>query len=106
MLVDMMKRMRTRKVQVLVMAVVMLMALSTLAFANTSNGNEFNSLYSVVLGWITGLPGMIIAFALAILGAIRAFTGGGVMWFFGGLIVAALIFMLPSIITGLGGATI
>ena len=84
----------------------MVMAMNTFAFANTSNGNEFQTLYSAVMGWVTGLPAIIIAIAIATLGVVRAFQTGGFMWALSGILVAAFIFLVPTIVTGLGGATV
>lgn len=73
--------------------------------ANTSQGTEFQSIYDRVMGWASGLPAIIFGLAVAILGALRGFQSGQYFWIFGGLIISALIFVLPSIMTGLGGAT-
>lgn len=85
---------------------VFVMAMATGAFANQSNGTEFQSLWTRVEGWITGIPAIIIAIALAVLGIVRAFQSGSFMWAMGGILTAAFLFLLPTIVTGLGGATI
>ena len=95
-----------KKLTVVLMAAVMMLSLTGLALANTSNGAEFASLYTTVLGWLTGVPAIIIAIAIALTGVVRAFQSGQFMWALAGLLVAALIFLLPGIIAGLGGATI
>jgi ABC-type spermidine/putrescine transport system permease subunit II len=97
---------RSRTVRVLVMVAVMLMQLTSLALANTNQGTEFQNLYDKIVGWVQGLPGIIIGIGLAIGGVIKGATGGGILWVFGGLIAAAVVIMLPGIIAGLGGATI
>jgi type IV secretory pathway VirB2 component (pilin) len=78
---------------------------ASVAFANTNNGNEFQSLYDKVIQWVTGLPAIIIAIGIAIVGIMRAFQNGGFIWALAGILIAALIFLLPTIIGGLGGAT-
>jgi hypothetical protein len=96
----------SRKTLVMILTVAcMVMAMSALAFANSSNGTEFQSLYDRVMGWVTGIPAIIIAMAFAIMGIVKAFKEG-FMWALGGLLVAAFIFLIPTIVAGLGGATI
>ena len=92
------------KTAVLVFA--MVMCLSSLALANTSNGTEFQSLYDMVVKWATGMPAIIIAIGIALVAIMRAFQSGSFVWALAGILVAALIFLLPNIISGLGGATI
>jgi hypothetical protein len=94
------------KLQMAVMVMCMIIAFASVALANTSNGTEFNGLYNMVIGWITGLPAIIIAFAFAIIGVVRSFQSGGFIWALAGILIGALLFILPSIVTGLGGATI
>jgi len=95
--------MNKRCLVLLIMALTVLTATS--AFANLSNGTEFQSIYNRVSGWATGLPAIIFGLAVGILGALRGFQSGQYFWVFGGLIVAALVFVLPGIITNMGGAT-
>lgn len=92
-----------KKLALMVMALTVLTAAS--AMADTSQGTEFQSIYDRVMGWATGLPAIIFGLAVGILGGIRAFQSGQYFWLFGGLIVAAFVFVMPSIMTGLGGAT-
>jgi hypothetical protein len=96
----------SKKFQTVVMVMCVVMAFSSIALANTSNGTEFNTLYNRVVGWITGLPAIIIAFAFAIIGVVRSFQSGGFIWALAGILIGALLFILPTIVTGLGGATI
>lgn len=91
------------KLALLVMVLTVLTA--TTVLASTNNGTEFQSIYNRVLGWITGLPAIIFGLAVGLLGGIRAFQSGQYVWLFGGLIIAAFVFVLPSVMTGLGGAT-
>lgn len=92
-----------RNLALMVFAVTVFTAAS--AFANTSNGTEFQSIYDRVMGWVTGLPAIVFGLAIGILGALRGFQTGQYFWIFGGLIIAAFVFVVPTIMTGLGGAT-
>jgi bacteriorhodopsin len=102
----MLKLFSNKKVQTLVMALALVAVLAPMAFANTQQGTEFQSLYDRVISWITGMPAIIIAIGMAIVGVVRAFQVGSFMWALGGLLVAALVFALPTIIAGMGGACI
>ncbi|MEM5853940.1 MAG: hypothetical protein QW228_06230 [Candidatus Aenigmatarchaeota archaeon] len=74
------------------------------AFANTSNGAEFQNLYSKVVAYLTGIPGIMAALAILATSLYLAFFGGrGPLVFFGGVIAAAAIFLLPTIVQGMGG---
>jgi len=90
-------------ISLLIMALVL--TLAPLALANNGNGVEFQSIYDRVMGWVTGMPAIIIAIAISILGVVRAFQSGSFIWAFAGICVAAIIFLLPLITTGLGGCT-
>ena len=79
---------------------------ASLALANTNNGTEFQTLYDRVMSWVTGLPAIVIAVAIAFMGIIRGFQTGTIIWPLAGLLVAAFIFLVPTVITGMGGATI
>ena len=54
-------------ISLLIMALVL--TLAPLALANNGNGVEFQSIYDRVMGWVTGMPAIIIAIAISILGA-------------------------------------
>lgn len=95
--------MKGKKIALLLVVLTLVMA--STAFANTNAGTEFQSIYQRIMGWVTGLPAIVFGLAIGILGAIRGFQSGQYFWIFGGLAIAALIFVLPTIITGLGGAT-
>lgn len=74
------------------------------AFANTSNGAEFQGLLDKMIGYLTGVPGIIAALAILVVSLYLAFFGGrGPLVFFGGVIAAAAIFILPTIVQGMGG---
>lgn len=90
---------------VLALCAVMVVMTAGLALANTSNGTDFQSIYDKVYGWVTGLPAIVIAFAIALIGVVRAFQTGSFVWAFAGILVAAIIFLLPTIMTGLGGCS-
>jgi conjugal transfer pilus assembly protein TraA len=83
--------------------VVLLMPVA--AHASTSSGTEFSSLYSLLVGWVTGIPGIIAAIVLMLMGLYLSFLGGkSVMYFFGTALAAAAIFLIPTIASSLGGA--
>ena len=85
--------------------IALLLTFAPLALANNGNGAEFQSIYDRVIGWVTGMPAIIIAIAISIIGVVRAFQSGSFIWAFAGICVAALIFLLPQITSGLGGCT-
>lgn len=91
------------KLALLVVVATVLTASQVLA--NTNQGTEFQSIYNRVMGWVSGLPAIVLGLTVALLGALRGFQSGQYFWIFGGLIISALIFVLPNIMTGLGGAT-
>lgn len=93
------------KTLTLITVLSLVLIIPTMVFANASNGTEFQSIYDRVMGWVTGMPAIIIAISVALLGVVRAFQSGGWIWAFAGIIVAAIIFLLPDITSGLGGAT-
>jgi bacteriorhodopsin len=102
----MLKLFSNKTVQTLVMVMALVAVLAPMALANTQAGTEFQTLYDRVIEWITGMPAIIIAIGMAVMGVVRAFQTGSFMWALGGLLVAALVFALPSIISGMGGACI
>lgn len=54
--------------------------------ASTSNGTEFEALWTKMLGYVTGLPGIMAALAILVVSLYMAFFGGkGPLVFFGGL---------------------
>lgn len=94
--------------KLLVIATVLCLSLLTasLAFANTSNGTEFQPLYDRVIQWMTGLPAIIAAIGIVLGSVLTAHKTGNYLLVMGGILIAALIFVLPPIIQGLGGTTI
>lgn len=85
-----------------------LVALLTIipSFASTNQGTEFQSLYDKMIGYVKGLPGIMAALAILVVSLYMAFFGGkGPLVFFGGIIAAAAIFVVPTIVEGMGGAT-
>jgi len=88
----------------LVLSVVVLFV-PVMAHASTSSGTEFSSLYSMLVGWVTGIPGIMAAIVLMLMGLYLSFLGGkSVMYFFGTALAAAAIFLIPTIAGSLGGA--
>ncbi|MEM3830191.1 MAG: hypothetical protein QXV17_05510 [Candidatus Micrarchaeaceae archaeon] len=89
-----------------ILSALMLACMPIAAFASTSSGTEFSSLYSLLVGWVTGIPGIMAAIVLMIVGIYMSFVGGkSVMYFFGTALGAAAIFLIPTIASSLGGAT-
>lgn len=104
-----MHRLQTHKwrlIATMVLTAMITLLTASLAMANTSNGTEFQTLYDRVMSWVTGLPAIIIAVAIAFMGIIRGFQTGTIIWPLAGLLVAAFVFLVPTIINGMGGATI
>jgi conjugal transfer pilus assembly protein TraA len=72
----------------------------------TSGGTEFQQLYSMLTGWVTGVPGIMAAIILLVMGIYLSFFGQkSIMYFFGTALGAAAIFLLPNIATGIATAT-
>lgn len=85
--------------------IVSLLSAPVVSLANTSNGTEFQTLYDKTVAYLTGLPGIIAAIAILAGSLYLAFFGGrGPLVFFGGVLAAAAIFLIPTIVSGMGGA--
>ncbi len=69
---------------------------------NTNAGTEFQTLLDRVVGWVTGVPGIIAAIAFGVIGVFRAFQTGQMLWFFAGILVAIVMLLIPTIAQGLG----
>ncbi len=85
-----------KKALVLMAAVAMVAMLAPMALAATS-GTELDSLYTTVRDWLTGVPGKILAVSFIILGIWMA-RGGQFLWFFGGILLAITLTVIPSIV--------
>jgi conjugal transfer pilus assembly protein TraA len=89
----------------LLMLSVVVLLMPAMAHASTSAGTQFQSLYSLLVGWVTGIPGIMAAIVLMLMGLYLSFLGGkSVMYFFGTALAAAAIFLIPTIAGSLGGA--
>lgn len=85
-----------------VLATLLLVASS---MANTNQGTEFQSLWDKMISYVQGLPGIMAALAILVVSLYMAFFGGkGPLVFFGGIIAAAAIFVIPNIVQGMGGS--
>ena len=74
--------------------------------SNATGGTEFQSLYNKLIGWVQGLPGIMGAIILLVVGIYLSFVGGrSPMYFFLTALGAAAIFLIPGIAQGLAGAT-
>jgi len=79
--------------------------LAVTSMAQTNKGTEFQSLWDKMVEYVQGLPGIMAALAILVVSLYMAFFGGkGPLVFFGGVIAAALIFLLPNIVQGMGGS--
>jgi hypothetical protein len=72
--------------------------------ASTTRGTEFAGLWTRVTDYLTGVPGIIAAASFIVMGLWSAFGRGSVMGFFVGILAAATIFLIPTIVEGMGGA--
>ncbi len=81
-----------------------LVVVATAAFAGTATNTGLETLYTEVSGWLTGAPGKIMAIAFIILGIWMA-RQGSFLWFFGGLLMAIVLTVIPSIVDGRFTAT-
>jgi hypothetical protein len=81
----------------------LLLAMSSMA--NVNEGTEFQSLWNKMISYVQGLPGIMAALAILVVSLYMAFFGGkGPLVFFGGIIAAAAIFVIPNIVQGMGGS--
>lgn len=84
---------------------VVMFLISLPSLASTTNGSEFNTLYSKMIQYVTGIPGIMFAVAVMVFSVYMSFFAGkGPMFFFAGIIAAAAIFIIPTIANGMGGA--
>lgn len=91
-----------RKAYYSVLATLLLAATS---MADTNKGSEFKDLWDKMLSYVQGLPGIMAALAILVVSLYMAFFGGkGPLVFFGGIITAAAIFIIPNIVQGMGGS--
>jgi len=87
-----------------VLSVVVLL-MPTMAHASTSAGTVFYGLYTTLTGWVMGVPGIMAAIILMLMGLYLSFLGGkSVLYFFGTALAAAAIFLIPTMASSLGGA--
>jgi len=79
--------------------------LAVTSMAQTNKGTEFKSLWEKMVDYVQGLPGIMAALAILVVSLYMAFFGGkGPLVFFGGIIAAAAIFVIPTIVQGMGGS--
>jgi ABC-type spermidine/putrescine transport system permease subunit II len=75
------------------------------SMANVNQGTEFQTLWDKMISYVQGLPGIMAALAILVVSLYMAFFGGkGPLVFFGGIIAAAAIFVIPNIVQGMGGS--
>jgi conjugal transfer pilus assembly protein TraA len=75
------------------------------ALAGTG-GTEFQSTYDMLISWMTGLLGRIIAIAFIIVGLIAGVARQSIMSFAIGIAAGLGIFMAPDIIDAVVSATL
>jgi conjugal transfer pilus assembly protein TraA len=77
----------------------------TPALASTTSGTEFQSIYDMITGWITGLPGILLAIAIMLVGVYMSFFAGkSPMYFLTCAAGSALVFLIPTLAVSMGGA--
>ena len=75
------------------------------AIASTTSGTEFQSIYDKITGWISGLPGIMLAIAIMLMGVYMSFFAGkSPMYFLTCAAGSALVFLIPSLAANMGGA--
>ena len=84
-------------------AVLMLTPESALA---GTGGTEFQATYDMLIGWMTGLLGRIIAIAFIIVGLIAGVARQSIMSFAIGIAAGLGLFMAPDIIDAVVSATL
>lgn len=71
-----------------------------------TGGTEFNSLYTLMTGWMQGTMGRLIAVATGTLGILAGMFRGSLMLGLSGIGAAVMMFFLPTIIAGIVTATL
>jgi conjugal transfer pilus assembly protein TraA len=71
-----------------------------------TGGTEFNSLYTLMTGWMQGTMGRLIAVATGTLGILAGMYRGSLMLGLSGIGAAVMMFFLPTIIGGIVTATL
>ena len=99
----MLKRVKMSKGLTFAIALLALLVVQGASFAfNNTAGAEFNGIYTRILDWVNGIPGIIAGIFFGIMGIIRGFQTGNLLWIFGGILFAAVVIALPSIVQGMG----
>jgi conjugal transfer pilus assembly protein TraA len=86
-------------------AVALLTLLPGAALAG-AGGTEFQATYDMLIGWMTGLLGRIIAIAFIIVGLIAGVARQSIMSFAIGIAAGLGLFMAPDIIDAVVSATL
>ncbi len=94
----------SRWLAVAIVVCLVTLAITSPAMASVQRGVEFAGLWERVTDYLTGVPGIIAAASFIIMGLWSAFGRGSVIGFFGGILAAATIFLIPTIVEGMGGA--
>jgi conjugal transfer pilus assembly protein TraA len=97
------------QVRTLLTAAVLGVALLTLLPGTVlagAGGAEFQATYDMLIGWMTGLLGRIIAIAFIIVGLIAGVARQSIMSFAIGIAAGLGLFMAPDIIDAVVSATL
>lgn len=71
-----------------------------------SGGTEFQATYDMLIGWMTGLLGRIIAVAFIIVGLIAGVARQSILSFAIGIAAGLGLFMAPDIVDAVVSATV
>ena len=95
---------RTRAVLAVITAVALLAAASTTLAGTT--GTEFQTLYTLLTGWMTGFLGRSVAVIFIIIGVIAGAARQSIMGFVLGISAGVGMFLAPAIVDNVVTATL
>ena len=95
---------RTRAVLAVITAVALLAAAGTTLAGTT--GTEFQTLYTLLTGWMTGFLGRSVAVIFIIIGVIAGAARQSIMGFVLGISAGVGMFLAPAIIDNVVTATL
>lgn len=77
-----------------------------LALAGTGGSAEFNSIYTTLSGWMSGILGRTIAAAMVLVGVVAGVMRQSIMGFVTGIAAGLGLFTAPTIIDNVVSATL
>ena len=95
---------RTRAVLAVITAVALLAAANTTLAGTT--GTEFQTLYTLLTGWMTGFLGRSVAVIFIIIGVIAGAARQSIMGFVLGISAGVGMFLAPAIVDNVVTATL